>query len=89
MVTGETAGATWALYKHSWLPCRALDEDPQTGTLEVRVTDRTGSREMWVRAEHVRGYESGAVRDAARTPSDADPRSRTLTTGPASADTHA
>jgi hypothetical protein len=67
----ETAGATWALYRRSWLPCRVLDEDLQTRTLEVRVTDRTGSHEMWVRAEHVRGYVSGSVRDAARTGADA------------------
>ena len=82
-------GATWALYKHHWLPCRVLEADPQTGNLEVRVTDRTGSHEVWLRPEHVRGYVFGSVRDAARTPGDADPRSRTFTTGPASADTHA
>jgi hypothetical protein len=57
-VNGDyTAGATWALYKHSWLPCRVLDEDPRTGTLEVRVTDRAGVHEVWLRREHVRWHE--------------------------------
>jgi hypothetical protein len=56
-VTGDqTAGATWAPYKQHWLPCRVLEADTQTGTLEVRVTDRTGSHEVWLRPEHVRGY---------------------------------
>ena len=82
-------GATWALYKRRWLPCRVLDEDPQTGTLEVRVTDRSGSHEVWLRPEHVRGYVSGSVPDAARTGAEANPRSGSSTAGPASADTHA
>jgi hypothetical protein len=58
-VTGDqTAGAAWALYKHSWLPCRVLDEDQQTGTLEVRVTDRSGSHDVWLRREDVNRYVS-------------------------------
>ena len=42
----EVAAFTWALYQSSWLPCRVLAEDQQTGTLEVRLTDRTGTHEV-------------------------------------------
>ena len=52
---------TSALYQGAWLPCRVLDEDAQTGSLAVRVTDRTGTHEVWVRPEHVRGHTPGSA----------------------------
>ena len=61
----EEAAFTWALYQSSWLPCRVLAEDPQTGTLEVRLTDRSGTHEVWPRPEHVRGHARGSLDGAA------------------------
>ena len=65
MTVSEVAAFTWALYQSSWLPCRVLTEDQQTGTLEVRLTDRTGTHELWLRPEHVRGYVRGSLDGAA------------------------
>ena len=65
MTVSEVAAFTWALYQSSWLPCRVLAEDSQTGTLEVRVTDRTGTHEVWLRPEQVRGYVRGSQDGAA------------------------
>ncbi len=49
-----------ALYQGAWLPCRVLSEDLRTGSLEVSVTDRTGTHEVWLRPEQVRGYTRGS-----------------------------
>jgi hypothetical protein len=62
-VTGHDQSAfIWALYQGSWLPCRVQEEDQQTGTLQVRLSDRTGVHEVWLRPEQVRGYTRKSLR---------------------------
>ena len=67
---GESAGFTWALYQGSWLRCRVFVEDRQTGTADVRLSDRTGTHEVWLRPEQLRGYTRGsqAVEPSAAAP---------------------
>ncbi len=49
------ANLTQAFYQGAWLPCQILQDDLEAGRVEVRVVDRTGSHDVWVVAEHVRG----------------------------------
>ena len=60
-MSDESPTLTWALHDGNWLPCRVLEEDPQTGTHEVRVTDRSGTHEVPLHPEDVRGYVRGSA----------------------------
>ena len=51
----KPANLTQAFYQGAWLPCMVLQKDTASGELEVRVVDRTGTHDVWVVAEHVRG----------------------------------
>ena len=62
---------TLALHEGAWLPCHVLQEDPQTGTLAVRLTGRGSVPELWLRAEQVRGFARGSLRSTRTRRADA------------------
>ena len=47
---------TEVFYRGVWLPCRVLEVKHAAEAMLVRVTDRTGTHEVWRHPEQVRGY---------------------------------
>jgi hypothetical protein len=62
----KPANLTQAFYQGAWLPCTVLEEDFESGKVEVRVTDRTGRHDVWVVTEHVRGRTPAPIPAPAR-----------------------